>query len=80
MKKLLISMLFLFLHLQSHATDVVMSASQQKSLGITLATIGKNNMISSRLFPAEIAVPVGQERVVSAAQSGLIDQLFVAAG
>lgn len=71
---------FFLFQTSSFAAEVVMSASQQKSLGITLSTIGKNNVIHSRLFPAEIAVPVGQERVVSAAQSGLIDQLYVAAG
>ncbi len=79
-KTLLIISLAFLLPIQGYAADVVMSTAQQKSLGITLATIGKNNVISSRLFPAEIAVPIGQERVVSAAQSGLIDQLFVAAG
>ena len=81
MKKILITIAYFCLsQAQAYAADVVMSATQQKSLGITLATVGKNNMMNSRLFPAEIAVPIGQERVVSAAQSGLIDQLFVAAG
>jgi len=81
MKTTFIAFCALFL-VQTHsiAAEVVMSASQQKSLGITLSNIGKNNVIHSRLFPAEIAVPVGQERVVSAVQSGLIDQLYVAAG
>jgi membrane fusion protein, heavy metal efflux system len=81
MKTIVLAISLLFLTpIQGHAVDVVMTASQQKSLGITLTTVGKNNMISSRLFPAEVAVPVGQERVVSAAQSGLIDELLVAAG
>lgn len=64
----------------AQAADVVMTANQQASLGVTVATVGKNNVFSSSRFPAEIVVPVGQERVVSAPQSGLIDQLYVAAG
>jgi len=64
----------------AQAADVVMTASQQQSLGVTVAPIGKNNVFSSRHFPAEIVVPVGQERVVSAPQSGLIDQVYIAAG
>ncbi len=62
------------------AADVVMTATQQQSLGVTVTPIGKNTMLNSRRFPAEIVVPVGQERIVSAPQSGLLDQLFVAAG
>lgn len=62
------------------AANIAMTASQQQSLGVTVTPIGKNTMLSSRRFPAEIVVPVGQERVVSAPQSGLLDQLLVAAG
>jgi RND family efflux transporter MFP subunit len=81
MKKILFTLCYyLVLQAPVYAADVAMSSAQQKSLGVTLATIGKSSMMSSRLFPAEIAVPIGQERVISAAQSGLIDQLFVAAG
>lgn len=64
----------------AQAADVVMPIAQQQSLGITVTPIGKNTMLNSRKFPAEVMVPVGQERVVSAPQSGLLDQLFVAAG
>ena len=64
----------------AQAADVVMTATQQQSLGVTVTPIGKSTMLSSRRFPAEIAVPISQERVVSAPQSGLLDQLFVAAG
>lgn len=62
------------------AANIFITSSQQQSLGVTVTPIGKNTMLSSRRFPAEIVVPVGQERVVSAPQSGLLDQLFVAAG
>lgn len=64
----------------AQAADVVMTPTQQQSLGVIVAPIGKSTMLSSRRFPAEIVVPVGQERVVSAPQSGLLDQLHIAAG
>ena len=57
-----------------------MTTVQQQNLGVNVGTVGKNTVLSSRRFPAEIVVPVGQERVVSAPQSGLLDQLYVAAG
>lgn len=79
--KLVFSSLFIFTLISNvHAADIVMTNAQQLSLGITVSPIGKNTMISSRRFPAEIMVPVGQDRVISAPQSGLLDQLFVAAG
>jgi RND family efflux transporter MFP subunit len=62
------------------AADVLMTPAQQKSLGVVVAPVGKNTLLSSRRFPAEIVIPVGQERIVSAPQSGLLDQLHVAAG
>ena len=64
----------------AQAADVVMTSAQQQNLGVSVAPVGKNSFFNSRNFPAEIVVPVGQERVVSAPQSGLIDQLYVAAG
>lgn len=69
-----------FLIGNSQAADVVMTPGQQQNLGVSVAPVGKNNVFNSRNFPAEITVPVGQERVVSAPQSGLIDQLYIAAG
>lgn len=63
-----------------HAVDIVMTAQQQQNLGVSVAPVGKNNQFGSRSYPAEITIPVGQERVISAPQAGLIDQLFVAAG
>lgn len=62
------------------AADVLMSAQQQLNLGVSVAPILKHNQFGSRSYPAEIIVPIGQERVISAPQAGLIDQLFVAAG
>lgn len=76
----LLSMAFLSFTTNAQAADIVMTTTQQQSLGVTVTSLGKNTVLSSRRFPAEIVVPVGQERVVSAPQSGLLDQLYVAAG
>ncbi len=79
--KLVLSSIFLFTLIGNvQAADIVMTTAQQQSLGVTVTPVGKNTMLSSRRFPAEIMVPVGQDRVISAPQSGLLDQLFVAAG
>ncbi len=81
MNHLLVSMMVSLLFISTaHAADVTMSAAQQRSLGVVVAPVGKNTVLNSRRFPAEIVVPVGQERVVSAPQSGLLDQLHIAAG
>lgn len=77
---LLLNVVFVSLIGSAQAADVVMSAAQQHALGVVVTPIGKNTVLSSRRFPAEIVVPVGQERVVSAPQSGLLDQLYIAAG
>jgi RND family efflux transporter MFP subunit len=71
---------FIILSGNVQAADVLMSLAQQKNLGVVVTPIGKNNFLSSRRFPAEIVIPVGQERIVSAPQSGLLDQMHVAAG
>ncbi|MDD2934149.1 MAG: efflux RND transporter periplasmic adaptor subunit [Methylotenera sp.] len=76
----LLSMATVALVSTAQAADIVMTATQQQSLGVSVSVVGKNTVLSSRRFPAEIVVPVGQERVVSAPQSGLLDQLYVAAG
>lgn len=65
---------------KAHAAEIVMTSVQQQNLGVSIAPLGKNSFFNSRHFPAEVVVPIGQERVVSAPQSGLIDQLYVAAG
>ncbi|MGZ8257815.1 MAG: efflux RND transporter periplasmic adaptor subunit [Methylotenera sp.] len=77
---LLVATVFLSFIGNAQAADVLMTVTQQQSLGVTVTPVGKNTVLSSRRFPAEIVVPIGQERVVSAPQSGLLDQLYVAAG
>jgi membrane fusion protein, heavy metal efflux system len=76
---LLISVLVL-LSSASHAAEIVVSTEQQRNLGITTVPLNQNGLMTSRLFPAEVAIPIGQERVVSTPQTGLIDRLYVAAG
>jgi len=80
MKLVLPSLIILTLIGNAQAAEILMTNAQQQNLGVTVTPVGKNTMLSSRRFPAEIMVPVGQDRVVSAPQAGLLDQLFVAAG
>lgn len=63
------------------AADVIaMTVAQQRTLGIAVAPLGVSSGLTSNRLPGEIVVPVGQERVVSTPQPGLIDALYVAAG
>lgn len=80
LKAILPFIIFLSFVGNAHGADILITIAQQQSLGVSVTTVGKNTVLSSRRFPAEITVPVGQERVVSASQSGLLDQLYVAAG
>lgn len=59
---------------------IAMSAAQQRSMGIAVAPLAKATGLTSHRMPGEIVVPVGQERVVSAAQPGLVDAVHVAPG
>lgn len=77
---ILCAILGIFTVSTAQATEIVMTAVQQQNLGVTVAAVGKNNFFNSRNYPAEIVVPIGQEQMVSAPQSGLIQRLFVAAG
>lgn len=62
------------------AAEIVMPEKQQQSLGIRVSPLVKNGQMRSKQFPAEITVPIAQERIVTAPQSGLLDTLYVAAG
>lgn len=59
---------------------IPMSPAQQRTLGIAVAPLDAAAGVSGNRLPGEIVVPVGQERVVSSPQPGLIDVLYVAAG
>lgn len=78
MKNLLWILLLPFL---AHAgNDIAFTPKQLQDMGIKVATLAQADAAASSRLPGEIMVPVGQERVVSAPQSGLIDTLYVAAG
>ena len=54
--------------------------AQVKTLGIETSSIQANANANSQRMPGEIVVPVNQARIISAPQSGLIDQMLVATG
>lgn len=65
---------------QAADSMIVMSAKQQQKMGIVVSYISKVNAESTLRLPGEIVIPTSQERIVSAAQGGLIDVLHVVAG
>ncbi|MGZ8961925.1 MAG: efflux RND transporter periplasmic adaptor subunit [Methylophilaceae bacterium] len=62
------------------AEIIKISPAQQKTLHLELAAIQPANATISQRLPGEIVVPVGQSRVISAPQAGLIDEVMVATG
>lgn len=62
------------------ADTIAITPTQQQSMGITVVPVSAFSAMSGSRMPGEIMVPVGQERVVSAAQPGLVDAVFAAAG
>lgn len=79
MKKCLFVMLLLPLVAYA-GNNIAFTPKQIQDLGIKVAALSQADAAASSRLPGEITVPVGQERVVSAPQSGLIDALYVAAG
>ncbi len=65
-------------------SNIAISLKQQQTMGIVVAPLtgygGQINAQVNQRLPGEIVIPIGQERVISAAQAGLIDSLNVAAG
>jgi cobalt-zinc-cadmium efflux system membrane fusion protein len=59
---------------------IPMTEAQQRGLGIEVATPERSSGLASHRMPGEIVVPVGQERVVSASQPGLVSAVHVAPG
>jgi len=65
----------------ANAVDVVrITPAQTKTLGIETSLIQANANANSQRLPGEIVVPVDQARIISAPQSGLIDQMLMATG
>lgn len=61
-------------------STIAMTIKQQQTMGIAVSSITKTTAESTLRLPGEIVIPTNQERIVSAAQTGLIDVLNVAAG
>ncbi len=77
----IVALLALPLAAQAQDKNVVAFTTQQmQTLGVSVAPLTAASPVMSNRMPGEVVVPVGQERVVSAPQSGLIDNLRVAAG
>lgn len=62
------------------AGDIPITPQQAQAMGIRVMALSAVDIAKGNRLPGEITVPVGQERMVSAPQSGLIDTLYVAAG
>jgi membrane fusion protein, heavy metal efflux system len=60
--------------------EIAFNPQQMQTLGITVAPLALSSPVLSNRLPGEVTVPIGQERVVSAPQGGLIDAMQVAAG
>jgi RND family efflux transporter MFP subunit len=73
--------MLLALPLAANAGDLIpITPKQLQSMGIAVASLAQAQPVMSDRLPGEITVPVGQERVVSAPQSGLLDAVQAAAG
>ena len=62
------------------ADDIGINAEQIRRLGIATAPVQTTNTVVSERFLARVVIPPGQERVISAPQSGLITELRLATG
>jgi hypothetical protein len=77
---LLIGLVFASLNIANAVEVVRIIPAQIKTLGIETSPIQANVNAKSQRLPGEIVVPVDQVRIISAPQSGLIDQMLVATG
>ena len=66
--------------LTAQAGEIVLTASQQKSMGIAVATVTLATVGQAKRFSAEVILPPAQERLISAPQSGLLESMSVAVG
>ena len=77
---LLLSLVCASLNIANAGEVLRISPTQIKTLGIATEPIQANSNANSQHLPGEIVVPVDQARIISAPQSGLIDQILVATG
>ncbi len=66
--------------LAAPAAIIPLAPEQQTALGIELAAPEPASRVMSRRYPAEVAVPVRQDHVVSAPQDGTLSVLLAALG
>jgi RND family efflux transporter MFP subunit len=77
---LLLSLVCASLNIANAGEVLRISPTQIKTLGIATEPIQANSNANSQRMPGEVVVPVDQARIISAPQSGLIDQMLVATG
>ena len=77
---LLLSLMCANLNIAIAGSVVHITPAQIKTMGIASSPIQANANANSQRLPGEIVVPVDQARIISAPQSGLIDQMLVATG
>ncbi len=77
---LILSLVCVSLNIANAGQVVRITTAQIKTLGIETSPIQANANANSQRLPGEIVVPVDQARIISAPQSGLIDQMLVATG
>ena len=77
---LLLSLVCASLNIANAGEVLRINPMQIKTLGIATEPIQANSNANSQHLPGEIVVPVDQARIISAPQSGLIDQMLVATG
>jgi RND family efflux transporter MFP subunit len=77
---LLLGLICINLNFANARELVRITPAQIKALGIATEPIQANANANSQRLPGEIVVPVDQARIISAPQSGLIDQMWVATG
>lgn len=64
----------------THAAEIALTASQQKSMGIAVANVTLATAGQAKRFSAEVILPPAQERLISAPQGGLLESMSVAVG
>ena len=72
---LILSLVCVSLNIANAGEVVRITPAQIKTLGIETSPIQANANANSQRLPGEIVVPVDQARIISAPQSGLIDEL-----
>ncbi len=77
---LLLSLMCTSFNIANAKELVRVTPAQIKTIGIETSPIQINKNANSQHLPGEVVVPVDQARIISAPQSGLIEQMLVATG